>query len=1049
MRRITCYTLAVFFASMLGVAAFAQTAQFSGRVTDPQDKVVVGANVRIFNQATGVEHNVKTNSDGLYVAPFIQPGTYQIYVQAQGFSTVSSQPLTVTVGQALVFDVQLKVGSAEQQITVDASDHDINTTDASVSTVIDRNFVENIPLNGRSFQDLIGMTPGVVTATTQATSQNGIAYSGDFSVNGQRTEANYYTVDGVSGNITSGNGAGGFGAGGSGSLAGVTALGTTQSLISVDALQEFRVESSTYSAEYGRNPGGQFSLSTRSGTDKIHGTLYDYLRNNFFDANDWFNDYYGKATPALRQNDFGGTFGGPILIPHLYDGRKKSFFFVSYEGLRLTQPQAAFVLYVPDTYMRQQATAAVQPILNAFPMPNGIDYGSSTNPSLAQFIQPFSLPSSINSTSLRFDHALGSRWNFFFRFGDTPSQTTTRYETSGAETILNNSTININARTFTAGFDGMLTQSLSNHFRVGYASSNENTIGTIGTFGSAVETQLAADMAQGSYPNSEPVVFLDFSGVGESALYGQRASTNEGNQLNLVDTVGLSKGRHQFKMGIDYRRIASPATPASPLMEGLYTSSKAVIQNDTTEAVVLNRIGATPIFNETSAFVQDEWSAAKRLNLSFGVRWEIDPPPTSSSGGVPYTLTGTASSPQSLALAPEGTPLWKTTWHNLAPRLGGAWIVNPNQKYETVIRSGVGVFFDTDNEPALNGYSGIGYSVTKTYLSVAFPLTTSQVSFSPSTAAPYTADTIYAFPAHMQLPYTLEWNTSLQQALGMNQSITISYVGANGRRLISSDPISLTSQNSSFGTVVFFLGGYTSNYQSLQTQFQRTVSHGLHVLASYTWSHAIDYGSEDAAIPVERGNSDLDVRNNFVGGATWDIPQVRRTNALLGEVVNGWGVDGRLMARTAFPVTLNGSLAVDTINGDEYYGGLNLVPNTPVYLYGSQYPGGKAINKAAFAVPASGLIGTAPRNFVRGFGATQINLAVRRDFGLGEKATLQFRAETFNLLNHPNFGLVDATYTDATFGRALEMLNQSLVTMASQYQQGGPRSMQFALRVSF
>src|SRR5438874_2632061 len=233
----------------------------------------------------------------------------------------------------------------------------INTTDASVSTVVDQTYIQNMPLNGRSFQDLILLTPGVTTQTTQPTNSFsvGVGQTGEFSVNGQRTESNYYTVDGVSANVGIGANTGDnplFYSGASGSVGASTALGTTQALVSVDDLQEFRVQSSTYSAEYGRNPGGQFAFETKSGTNQWHGTAYDYLRNDFFDANDWFNDYLQVMQPPTRQNDFGGTFGGPIRIPHLYNGKDKTFFFVSYEGLRLIQPQAALTTFVPDLCMR-------------------------------------------------------------------------------------------------------------------------------------------------------------------------------------------------------------------------------------------------------------------------------------------------------------------------------------------------------------------------------------------------------------------------------------------------------------------------------------------------------------------------------------------------------------------------------------------------------------------------------------------------------------------------------------------------------------------------
>jgi hypothetical protein len=327
----------------------------------------------------------------------------------------------------------------------------------------------------------------------------------------------------------------------------------------------------------------------------------------------------------------------------------------------------------------------------------------------------------------------------------------------------------------------------------------------------------------------------------------------------------------------------------------------------------------------------------------------------------------------------------------------------------------------------------------------------------PSATPPYTNKTIYAFPTRLQAPYTLEWNVSLQQALGVAQSLTVSYVGSNGRRLLGEQELSLSSLNPNFGSVIIFPSNLTANYQGLQVQFQRSVSKGLQTLASYTWSHSLDYGSTYETLPASRGNSDFDVRHNLSAGVTWTLPERVKASSLLTELAARWGLDARLLARTSFPVTLSGNLLTDPSNGNQYYSGLNLVPGEPIYLYGpkcpnlanSQCPGGHVVNKAAFQAVTSGAPGNAPRNFVRGFGATQVNLAVRREFTLHANARLQFRAESFNLLNHPNFGYVDPFLTDATFGQATMMLNQSLGTLAAQYQQGGPRSMQFALRLLF
>jgi hypothetical protein len=1026
----------------IGLPALGQSssAAVNGIVQDTTDARIPNASVKLINIDTGTESNSKTSKDGGFVIPSVLPGHYRLQIERDGFDTTQLTGITLNVGDNKQVIIRMKVGSSKETVTVDGSGLTINTTDASVSTVIDRKFVENMPLNGRSFQDLISMTPGIVTQSPQSGST--VADNGDFSVNGQRTESNYYTVDGVTGNVTSGTGGGGPQAGTGGSLGGSTALGTTQSLISVDALQEFRVQSSTYSAEYGRSPGGQFSLITRSGTNALHGSAYDYLRNNFFDANDWFNDFYRTPTPALRQNDFGGTLGGPIWIPKLYDGKNRTFFFASYEGLRLTQPTAATIEYVPDTFMRQQAVPAIQPILNAYPIQNGIDYGNASSPSLAQFIASFSLPSRIDSTSVRIDQIINPKLTIFFRYGDTPSSTSSRPQFSLVEN-------RINVTTYTAGATSQLSSKQTNEIRVGYDRSNATNQGKADNFGGATPINLASAMGAGAFATPYPVVVLYYAGIGLSD-FSVPDGINLGRQWNLVDTDSISIAHHSLKFGIDYRRIKSPLTPAAPEIFAEFTDTPSVINNAPGFAEIIHSLPATPIFNETALFVQDEWRVSPSLGLSLGLRWEANPPPTEQHGNDAYTLQGNLANPSSLLLAPQGTPLWKTSWFDFAPRIGLAWTVRSKPGLETVVRAGGGIFFDTLNSIAASGYvNGVGFTAYNVLSGASIPFTPAQLNVPVSASAPYTSSIIYAFPNHLQQPYTIQWNTSVQQALGKAQTFTLTYVGANGRRLAGEQEFSLTALNPNFGTVIYFPGGLTSNYQALQVQFQRSVAHGIQALASYTWSHSIDFGSTNSALPLTRGNSDFDVRHNLQGGLSWDLPNIK-VGGVISALLNDWGVDGRFMARTSFPITLTGSSYFNSGTGSLYYGGLNIVANQPLYLYGRQYPGGKVVNKAAFSLPASTTaIGNAPRNFMRGFGADQINFTARRDFRLHEAVVLQFRAEAFNILNHPNFGYVDPIYTDATFGQATKMLNSSLETVASQYQQGGPRSMQFALRLRF
>ena len=1052
-RQLRALLVSIFFLSLCSLG-FAQSAQIQGQVSDSSGAVIPKAAVRVVNQQTGTERRVVTNGSGLYSVPGLDPSVYKIFVQASGFSTAVSTSITLNVAQNAVLNFKLEVGSEAQTVTVDGSGLAINTTDASVSIVVDRKFVENMPLNGRSFQDLISMTPGVVTQSPQTSQSTG--YNGDFSVNGQRTESNYYTIDGVAANTGAGNGYGQGQAGSGGTLAGSTALGTTQSLISVDSLQEFRVSSSTYSAEYGRSPGGQFSFATRSGTSAIHGSAFDYLRNNVFDANDWFNDHYDVTRPALRQNDFGGTLGGFVWLPHIYNGRGKTFFFVSYEGLRLTLPQAASLQYVPSISLRQSASSVLTPILNAFPMPtgaeatiacNGTTYvcptgspiGTPVPSGLSVFTGASTLPSRIDSTSVRIDHTLSSKMSIFFRYGYTPSQTSSRTLSALTQAMFDSSS-------YTFGATNQFSSKVSNILRVEYAHANNALGGKLDAFGGATPIDLAAAMGAVGYSRPYPIMFINIAGVGSSQL-AISPSSNVSKQWNAVDSLDYSVGKHQFKFGFDYRRIASPLNPAAPLLEGYYASRQSMVTNQALAVVTENFLASEPIFKQFAAFAEDEWHLLPSLTLSLGARWEVNPPPSEANGNDAFTLLGNLSKPSSLSLAPRGTPLWRTTWLNVAPRLGAAWLAHSSTGWETVVRAGGGVFFDTSDELGARGYSGLGFTAQKYAYGVGLPVTAAQLELTPSTTAPYTSAPVYAYPSHLQLPYTLEWNVSLQQALGKAQAITISYVGSNGRRLAGWQQFSLSALNPNFGTVYYTPGGITSNYQALQVQFQRSVAKGIQAMGSYTWSHSIDVGSAATSLPVKRGNSDFDVRNNFSGGLSWDLPNDQR-NRITKTLTSGWGLDGRLIARTGFPLTVGGTLLVDSGTGSLYASGVNLVAGQPLYLYGPQYPGGRSVNKAALLATGNN-IGNEPRNYVRGFGATQVNIALRREFHVREQARFQFRAESFNVLNHPNFGIVDTTLTDSTFGQATKMLNQSLGTMAAQYQQGGPRSLQFALKFLF
>jgi Carboxypeptidase regulatory-like domain/TonB dependent receptor len=1046
--------------SLLGVVrsiAQSPNATINGLVFDPTGAAIAGAEVVVINDATGVQYTTKTNGDGIYVVPNLPPGPYRIQVSNSGFKTIIKPDIIIHVQDALAINFTLPIGAASEVVTVKGSASFINTENAAVSTVVDRTYVENMPLNGRSFQDLILLTPGVVTNSPQSTSAVGL--SGEFSVNGQRGESNYYTVDGVSANIgiyTFSTSA----PANSGSLPASTALGTTQGLVSVDALEEFRVQSSTYSAEFGRNPGGQFSFVTRSGTNQWHGTAFDYLRNNVFDANDWFNNYNGQPEAAERQNDFGGTLGGPFRIPRLYNGKDKTFFYFSYEGLRLEQPQAASVIPVPNATLRQNTPTPLQAVLNAFPVANGSDLGNG----VGQFIGAWSNPGSLDATSVRLDHTINDKLRLFFRFSNTSS-------TADAHNMFLPSLLDSSAfttRTYTLGATSSFSNRFTNEFRLNRSSNEAVQARTPINFAGATAVNLS--QLQGFARQAKPApfveVFLNFPG--HLMTIGQLASSAEQKQWNIVDILGMSAGRHQLKFGFDFRRLEPSVFEFSPLALYQYFSSASVQANSVDFGLAISFGPAFPVYTNFSAFAQDEWRLTPRLNLSMGLRWEVNPAPGAAKGNLPYTVQGNSLS--ALTLAPQGTPLWKTSWYNFAPRLGVAYVLRSAAGYETVVRGGGGVFFDTGQQLGSSGYSGDGFAAGPQLFGrlfgspASFPLPPSQVN--PVIVNPPVApfNTIIAFPPHLQLPFTLQWNASLEQALGKSQTLTVSYVGANGRRLLEASQVNAHAFNPAFHTIVFDRNGLTSDYSALQVKFQRGLAHGLHALASYTWSHAIDYGSQDSSLPYRRGNSDFDVRHSFSSAFSYDLPNAFQ-NGFARAVLHHWGLDDRLTARTSFPVPLQGNLYTDLATGQQFFGGLDILPRQPVYIRGSQCaalynngkgcPGDRAINPTAFTFPASGQTGDAPRNFLRGFGAWQMDLAIRREFPIYERLKLQFRAEAFNIFNHPNFGTIQSIYcspkpgSGCVFGQAQFTLAQSLGTLNRLYQTGGPRSMQFALKLAF
>jgi hypothetical protein len=533
--------------------------------------------------------------------------------------------------------------------------------------------------------------------------------------------------------------------------------------------------------------------------------------------------------------------------------------------------------------------------------------------------------------------------------------------------------------------------------------------------------------------------------------------------LQAVDNLSYYKGPHQFKVGADYRWF-SPLTTLPRLasvvtLPSLYDASGAYASTIPLASILFDNIPNTAFVVEAfSAYAQDTWKARRGLTLTYGLRWEVDPAPRVSAGQ--SAIIGGLTNPGDLStvyFVPSGKPIYATSWSNFAPRLGIGWQIHEGPA-KTVLRIGAGRFFDLGQ----GGFEDFGYHAPTIVNYTDQPLG-SITGGSPS--VPYTEPlslgvvSVLGAAQHYKLPYTWQWNVTVEQSIGQ-QTFSAGYVGALGRRLIG---WTLGPSDQGSGSIVLN-NGASSSYHAMQLQFNRRLSTRLHMLVSYTWSHSIDNLSNDVPYPVElgfdplpfdprtRGSSDFDVRHGLNGSISAALPSPHSGFAHI--LLRDWTANSIFFARSALPTDL--VLNYPAFRPD-------VVPGQPLYLYGSGFPGGKSFNGAAFSIPVPGLEGNLGRNVLRGLGAWQIDFSLHREFRVSEGLILQIRTEAFNLFNHPNFANpADPNSPEQLtlapgpgFGSATQMLATGLGRanvvgqLSPLFQVGGPRSLQFVLRLRF
>ncbi len=1095
---VTACLIVTFSLFCVGMRADAQStdATLSGTVIDSNGAVVPGAVVTIVKPNTGFTREATTNESGIYTFVAIAPGTYTVTVRRDGFDPAEIKDVVLNVNDRRSLQTQLRVGQVGGTVVVNEGASLINES-PTVSTVIGRTLVENLPLSGRSFQGLIALSPGVVVTVTDFQDQ------GQFSVNGQRRSSNAFYVDGVSANFGGASGAN-LGQSAGGSLPAFSAQGGTNSLVSVDALQEFTIQTSTYAAEFGRQPGAQISLLTRSGTNSFNGTVFQYYRNDALDANDWFNNKFRLPKPPLRLNQFGGVLGGPLYLPRfgeggpaLYSGKDRAFFFFSYEGLRLSQPQTRQT-DVPSLAARQGAPAAIRPFLNAYPLPNGPV--SPTDPNTAQFNASFSDPSDLNTYSIRIDHLVNKRLQLFGRYNDSSGNSKQRGSSadgSAASSIFNT---DFKTRTLTLGAISPFTNSLVNDFRFNYSTNVTASSNVIDTFGGAVPVSASAFFAS-PQPFTEENALLGFLVIGgprNASYFIGKNTTNTQKQLNIVDHLSVVKGDHSLKFGVDYRRLSPEFFPREFVGAGAYLDFTGAALGPPFVTITQQSRQGSFFFNNFGVYAQDTWKASPRLTLTHGLRWDVDLPPTLSDGLNPISVTSAGfTDVTQLALAPPGTPLYQTAYNNFAPRVGAAYQLRQKPGQETVLRGGFGVFYDLSSQD-VGRIAQVNYPPFGANRQLPGPPLggTAQFPIPPSQATPPVIGTLDPTSAgltfinpELKLPRSLQWNLAVEQGLGTNQTVSVSYVASRGDRLLQQETVGgLVGGIFNFPSLIDNTAD--SKYDSMQVQFQRRLSRGLQAIASYTWAHSIDSASSASAFSNatngfsrsraadNRANSDFDIRHAFNAAVSYNIPAPFENKALR-AILGGWSADTIFVARTASPLTvrtfgLTPPFETASILPD-------VVPGVPIYLFGDQFPGGRSLNPVAFARPPTAVVGgvnratrqgTATRNAFRGFGASQVDFSLRREFKLRERVRLQFRGDFFNVLNHPNFGGVDTglgfrrlVATDPTspfipnpsptFGQATQMLGRSLGAggvgggFSPLFQIGGPRSTQLSVKLVF
>jgi outer membrane receptor protein involved in Fe transport len=1033
------YALILLF--LLAAPLAAQRARLVGSVLDPSGAAVPGAVVRATNPSTGLAWTTTTSARGEYAVDFLPPGGYDVEASAPNFAPGTASNIRIAVNAIQRVDLTLTLATLPQQTRATALAPLVETETSELGAVLGEKLIRDLPLNGRDFLQLARLTPGV-TGSLDAPSSP----SGPFNANGQRDMSNNILIDGI--NVNAGGSARGRISLSPGSDTAVGQGGSSFSLISVDGVAEFKVQTQLYAAEFGGFSGAVVNVNSKGGANEIHGSAYEFLRNSALDANDFFFNANGVPKTPARNNLFGGTLGGPLR-------RDRTFYFGTFEGLRQRLGVSSNGR-VPSIAARAAAPPAVRPLLDLYPLPTGPGGPDGTAP---YFATSRNLVGE-NALSFRVDHRLTDRDDFFARYSFSDSLGVTR-------NFYLNFLINSPTRLQNVALSHIhrFSALVHNEARFGMVRSANATFGSLDDFGGA-----RAVSAGASGEVSEPGILV-FS-LPFAAVYSP-PFVQASNLFSFTDNLTVIHGRHSLRFGGWIRRVQDNIN-LKPLTGGAYFFDTVQDVVDNQPSFFFSQVARTGFgirFTNFAAYAQDDLPLTRRFRLNLGLRYELDTVPAEAHDRF-SPITGLSNLPTA-TLGTPGSPLHNGDHNNFAPRLGFAWQLTDDAR--TVVRGGAGVFYDLPTPNAFRPAIGPPFKITnfvagsKAGGSFRVPIDPSLVQTTITGQPPFGSAAVYD-PANFRTPYTYHYNLSLQRLVDRHTVVQAAFVGALGRRLIRFRPLNLLdasgnapNPNFSPGALQLLETTAASSYHALQLHATRRLESGLTFLASYTWAHSLDYVSNVTGTSVsssftasnpynlraEHASSDFDIRHNFTLAFSYDLPVRQR---LLG----GWSIQGLFAAQTGLPYTplLGRDIAG---NGDSNAASdqrPNVVPGQPLYLTSSAPPF-QVANLAAFATPARGTYGNAGRNLLRSPGLYQLDFGILKTTPLTEKLRLQFRAEFFNLFNHPNFASPAASgnhllTTGSSFGLSQQMANQaSGGLLGPLFSSGGPRSIQFGVKLLF